>query len=149
MAIKDTLAHPPYLGFQLDWPLFIKIPFDAVGKTWEKNDYFNWQGYQLNPERIATLYNAGFVHHNTELEIQSKVGDRLSEMNSEQLLSLVQLLNQEVKDRTSSSKEFNEKRCKQSKFDDKQRGLIRSWLRHNNWAQEDFYRIRDYVLGEN
>jgi hypothetical protein len=25
--------HPSYLGFQIDWPVFVKIPFTADGKN--------------------------------------------------------------------------------------------------------------------
>ena len=46
------------------------------------------------------------------------------------------------------SEELKNKRCRQSKIDEKQRGLIRSFLRKNPWIEEDFYNFRDSVLGE-
>jgi hypothetical protein len=82
------------------------------------------------------------------LEVQTKVGDRLSEMNGNQLKTLVTLMNAEVKKRTSSTNEFENKRCKQSTLDDKQRGLIRRFLVGNRWIMEDFYKMRDTILGE-
>ena len=114
--------HPTWLGFQMDWPVFVKHPFDAANVSWTRGHHFNWQ--------------------------ENKVGDRLSEMNAEQLYTLVGLLNSEVKKRTSSAEELKNKRCRQSKIDDKQRGLIRSFLRKNPWITEDFYKFRDDILGD-
>tara|TARA_R100000541_G_scaffold58487_1_gene69793 strand:- start:224 stop:508 length:285 start_codon:yes stop_codon:yes gene_type:complete len=94
------------------------------------------------------MYASGYLYHNKDLEKENKVGDRLSEMNTEGLYSLVGLLNSEVKKRTTSAEELKNKRCRQSKIDDKQRGLLRSFLRKNPWITEDFYRFRDNILGE-
>ena len=58
------------------------------------------------------------------------------------------LLNVEVNKRTSSKTEFEAKKCKKSKIDDKQRGLIRRFLNVNRWITEDFYDIRDKVLAD-
>ena len=94
------------------------------------------------------MYAAGYLYHNQDLEKENKVGDRLSEMNTDQLYTLVGLLNGEVKKRTTSAEELKNKRCRQSKIDDKQRGLLRSFLRKNPWITEDFYKFRDDILGE-
>lgn len=140
--------HPRYLGWQVDWPVFVKYPFSADMKDWKRGEPFNWFERNMKPEKVAQLYLAGFLYHNEDLIIQNKVGDRLSEMNSAQLARLVNLLNEVVKDRTTTATEFNNKRCKQSKVDDKQRGIIRRFLINNKWIEEDFYRIRDIVLNE-
>ena len=140
--------HPHYLGLQIDWPLFIKIPFTADSKNWKKGEHFNWLERSIEESAVATLYASGYLHHNKELEVQNKVGDRLSEMDSRQLDSLVNLLNAEVKSRTSSTSEFESKKCKKSRIADKQRGLIRRFLNANRWINEDFYTIRDKILGE-
>jgi hypothetical protein len=141
--------HPSYLGWQLDWPVFVKVPFVSEGRTLKKGEHFNWIGmHHVTEEAVATLYAAGYIHHNRELEVQNKVGDRLSEMNGQKLASLVNLLNAEVKARTSSTTEFEKKRCKKSTLDNKQRALIRRFLLSNHWIQEDFYRIRDQLLSE-
>ena len=90
--------HPSYLGFQLDWPVFVKIPFTAGGKNLKRGEHFNWTGMVgVEADRVATLYAAGYIYHNTELEVQNKVGDRLSEMNGPKLDNLVNLLNVVVK----------------------------------------------------
>jgi len=140
--------HPTYLGWQVDWPVFIKQPVLANGKNWKRGDHFNWLERGLLQDKVATLYTSGYLYHNTELEVQTKVGDRLSEMSGKQLETLVNLLNAEVKGRTSSASEFETKKCKKSKIDDKQRGLVRRFLNNNRWVMEDYYRIRDTILGE-
>ena len=140
--------HPTYLGWQVDWPVFIKIPLMADSKNWKRGEHFNWFERGLNQDTVATLYASGQIHHNKELEVQTKVGDRLSELSGKQLETLVNLLNAEVKARTSSTSEFETKKCKKSKIDDKQRGLIRRFLNNNRWVTEDFYTIRDKILNE-
>jgi len=140
--------HPTYLGWQVDWPVFIKIPVSANGKNWKRGDHFNWLERSMDEDKVASLYVSGYLHHNKELEVQTKVGDRLSELAGKQLESLVNSLNIEVKKRTSSKSEFDAKKCKKSKVDDKQRGLVRRFLNNNNWVTEDFYNIRDKVLTE-
>jgi len=145
----DGYVHPPHLGWQVDWPVFVKRPFSAFGKPWRIGEEFNWQlQVGAQEDKIAQLYKSGYIQHNRDLEVTTKVGDRLSELNSEQLLSLVKLVNKEVQGRTSTTKEYNDKKIKQSRIDDKQRGLIRAWLNRNNWMLEDYYRIRDSILGE-
>ena len=140
--------HPTYLGWQVDWPVFIKRPLMADSKTWSQGEHFNWLERGIDQDKVATLYTSGYVHHNKELEVQTKVGDRLSELSGKQLETLVNLLNTEVKARTSSASEFDTKKCKKSKIDDKQRGLIRRFLNNSRWITEDFYTIRDRILND-
>jgi len=140
--------HPTYLGWQVDWPVFIKQPVLANGKNWKRGDHFNWMERGLLQDKVATLYTSGYLYHNAELEVQTKVGDRLSELSGKKLETLVNLMNAEVKSRTSSASEFSAKKCKKSKIDDKQRGLIRRFLNSNHWISDDFYRIRDTVTNE-
>jgi len=147
MAVIRDGMHPRYLGWQVDWPVFIKMPFSADGKHWKRSEHFNWAERELEMKDVASLYAQGFIYHNSELAKTNKVGDRLGELNKEQLHSLVVQLNSIVKERTTTSKEFQDKRCKQSKIEDKQRGLIRRFLNRNPWIVEDFYRLRDYTLG--
>jgi len=148
MAINRDGMHPRYLGFQVDWPVFVKMPFTADGKHWKKSEHFNWAERDLEVKDVASLYAQGFIYHNTELNKVNKVGDRLSEMNADELHRLVVQLNAIVKERTTTTKEFNDKRCKQSKIEDKQRGLIRRFLNRNPWIVPEFYDMRDHILGE-
>jgi len=148
MATITDGMHPRYLGWQVDWPVFVKMPFIADGREWKRLEHFNWAERGIDQKQVATLYATGHIYHNYELEKQTKVGDRLGELNAEQLKRLVVQLNDIVKKRTTTQKEFQDKRCKQSKLEDKQRGLIRRFLNRNQWIVEDFYEIRDYILGE-
>lgn len=138
--------HPTYLGWQIDWPLFIKVPLTSDGKNWSRGEYYNWFERDIDPSDVSSLYNTGKIHHNKELEVQNKVGDRLHELDGKQLDALVNLLNAEVKKRTTSTSEYTSKKCKTSKIDDKQRGLIRRFLNSNNWITEDFYAFRDKII---
>jgi len=145
---NNTDMHPVYLGWQVDWPLFVKIPFSSGGKNWTKGEEFKWAELGVEQDRVAKLYSISYVHHNPALEKQNKVGDRLHEMNEDQLKKLVNLLNAELKSRTVSTRDYNEKRCRQSRIADKQRGLIRRFLYSNKWCEEVYYDIRDNILGE-
>lgn len=138
--------HPNYLGWQVDWPVFVKAPFIADGKQWELAEHFNWLNRDIDPQAVSRLYNTGFIYHNKELEVETKVGDRLGEMSMSQLDTLVTLLNAEVKSRTNSTAEYTSKKVKQSKIEEKQRAFVRSFLRHNRWVEEKFYEIRDNIL---
>lgn len=148
MATNTDGMHPRYLGWQVDWPVFVKIPFSADGHEWKRQEHFNWAERGIDRETVATIYSTGHIYHNYVLEKQNKVGDRLGELNAEQLKRLVVQLNDIVKRRTTTTKEFQDKRCKQSKLEDKQRALIRRFLNRNQWIVEDFYEIRDYILSE-
>jgi hypothetical protein len=124
------------------------MSLSADNKEWKRDEHFNWLERGIEADKVARLYASGYLHHNRDLEVQTKVGDRLSEMNGNQLKTLVTLINAEVKKRTSSTTEFENKRCKQSTLDDKQRGLIRRFLVSNKWITEDFYAMRDTILGQ-
>ena len=90
--------HPSYLGWQVDWPVFIKMPVTADNRDWKRGDHFNWLERGLHQDKVAILYASGYLYHNEELVVQTKVGDRLSEFSGKQLELLVNLLNSEVKE---------------------------------------------------
>ena len=142
------MAHPPYLGWQIDWPVFIKAPFTADDKVWAKGEHFDWVNRDIKPSAVAQLYNSGYLYHNKELEKETKVGDRLDELTASQLQTLVNLLNAEVKSKTNSASEYTSKKIKFSKIESKQRAFVRSFLRHNRWIEEKFYEFRDGILNE-
>lgn len=147
MKVKQEI-HPIYLGWQIDWPIFIKIPFTSGGRSWVKGEEYKWMNHGFDQSAVAKLYSIGYVHHNPALEAQNKVGDRLHEMDAAQLKTLVRLLNVELKDRTVSTKDYEIKRLRQSAIPAKQRGLIRGWMYSNKWSEEIYYTLRDKVLGE-
>jgi hypothetical protein len=143
--IKNGI-HPSYLGWQVDWPLFVKIPFTGGGRDWMKGQEYKWLELGVNQDKVAKLYSIDYVHHNPDLEKQNKVGDRLQELNRTKLNSLVKLLNAELKSRTVSTKAYDEHRCRQSALDDKQRALIRRFLYSNKWCEEVYYKILEGLI---
>ena len=141
------------LGFQEDRPVFVRLPFNAYNKSWKVGEEYNWQAYSCRVEdvdkvrlRTKVQYDTGFLHHDSAREVEQKVGDRLGELNTEKLLSLVKQMNVIVKKRTTTEKEFQDKRVKQSKIPEKQRGILRAWLNRNPWALEEFYPLRDSYI---
>ena len=60
----------------------------------------------------------------------------------------MRLTNAMVKKRCTTDKEFQNKKVKGSLIEDKQRGLIRSWINRNSWALEEYYELRDSILSE-
>lgn len=138
-------------NFQYNTPVFVRSRHHSItwrGKTFSYNDYFPWQEMGVPVETVKILYDTDRLYHNEELEVQSRVGDRLAEFNNEKLATLVRLINQMVKARCTTDKEFQSKRVKISKLEDKQRGLIRSWINRNDWALDEYYEIRDKLLGD-
>lgn len=134
---------------QYNQPLFVRHRHRTLkwkGKEYTYNDYFPWQELYVPESTVRILFDTGMLYHNPDLEKETKVGDRLGEMNSEDLLSLIRQCNAIIKKRVTTVKEYEDKKIKQSKLDDKQRGIIRAWLYRNSWMQEDYYRLRDNIL---
>lgn len=141
------------LGFQEAKAVFVKVSFHSFGKNWKVGELYNWQEQSFREQdwdkiRLNTkrMYDLGKIHHDSQREVQNKVGDRLGELNTERLISLVKQMNAIVKERTTTTKEYQDKRIRQSKLPVKQRALIRAWLNRNLWAEEDFHKIRENLL---
>lgn len=139
-----------YLDLQIGVPVFIRgrDPLVYQGKTYKQNQHFPWLEINVPYETARSWFQAGLIYHNPELEKQVQVGDRLIEFEGESLEKLVDAINVIVKSRANSTTEFTKKRCKKSKIDEKQRGLIRSFLRNNLWIEEEYYELRDKMLDE-
>lgn len=140
-----------YKDLQVAIPVFVTragAPIRYNGQTYKQDQHFPWMELNVPYETMRMWFQLGMVSHNEELEKQTKVGDRLSELDGKGLEKLVDALNAEVKKRTNSTKEFTDKRCKKSRIDEKQRGLIRSFLRNNRWIEETFFEARDRILDE-
>ena len=142
------MSHPIYLGFQLDWPVFVKIPFKTGKRSWLRGDHFPWAELNLEPDRVANLYNNGYIYHNEELEKANEVGYKLAEFNKTELRKVVEQLNVRVKERTDSKEQYNKIRCRMSASMTKQRGLIRRFLHNNPSFEEDYYEIFDYITSK-
>lgn len=117
------------MPLQLDRPVFVKVPFTAGGRKLKKNQEFKWKELSVDEKTVLTFYNQRMIYHNSDLEIERKVGDGLEELDVTGLHVVVDNINTKVKAKTSSQADFDRKKCKKSKIADKQRGLIRSWRR--------------------
>lgn len=142
------MAHPTYLGFQVDWPVFVKRPFKAGKKRYERGEHFNWPEVGAEERDVAALFANGFIYHNPDLEAEHKVGYRLHELTTGQLRSLVSLLNDRVKSRTESKEQYNKIRVRVSRIPEKQRTMIRRFLHNNPSFEEDYYEIFEYAVSK-
>lgn len=136
------------IPLQFNRPLFVKRPFRSHGKFYKREEEFIWLTKNISESQVEQLYDAEFLIHSDELEKQNKGGDRLLELNAQQLRSLVEQMNNVVKKRTHSAEEFNRKKCKLSKLEDRQVAIIRRFLSLTPWIVEDFYEIMERLLKE-
>jgi hypothetical protein len=118
--------------FQPNRPLFIKVDgFQAAGKVWKRGEEFKWDLMEIPVDKIQSLYNQDFLHHNEELEEvvarSVKVGDGLEELSLVQLHTVVANINTKVKEKSTDNAKFLSRRCKISQHKEKQIGLIRGW----------------------
>jgi hypothetical protein len=148
MATIRTLmneAHPEYLGWQIDWPLYVKVPvLNVQGKVYSKGDYLPWAELKLDPSKIAQMYRQKMVYHNANFTKEEGYGDRLGEMSNHNLQSVVNLMNTELKKKhCSTDEEFKRKRCRKSTIGDTQRRFIRQFLAKNPYMTDYFLSIRD------
>lgn len=141
-------AHPEYLGWQMDWPLYVKAPVLTVkGKVYKRGDYFPWTELNLDPAKIAALYRTKQVYHNANFAQEDGTGDRLGEMTQPQLRSIVGLLNTKLKkDHCATEEDFKKKRCRQSNSLDTQRRFIRQFLSKNPYMTDYFKELRDSYI---
>lgn len=124
--------HTDY-PFQLDWPVFVKIPFQCRGRMLEAGSVFKWQEMGMDWERINVLYTQGQLFHDPELAEtldQTSVGDGLYDLDVDSLNDIAKQINKKVKEKTKTETEFNKYKCKLSLVKEKQIGLIRSWRRN-------------------
>ena len=125
------------MQFQLDRPVFVRIPFDARGKTWKVYEHLPWREMNMPQDKIQILYNNGFLIHNDESETQMQVGDGLEAIDSEGLKQIVDDYNDRLRKVISVDSQFIRRKCPSSKIATKQRGLIRSWRRNNlDWLEK-------------
>jgi len=141
-------AHPEYLGWQMDWPLFVKSPvLRTTNKVFKRGDYFPWAEMQLDPQKVSHLYNQKIVYHDANLAVNEGLGDRIGEISGTKLRNLAQMLNNELKKKHSATEEdFKRKRCRISSIPDTQRRFIRQFLSKNPYMNDYFLSIRDTYI---
>lgn len=141
-------AHPTYLGWQMDWPLYVKVPFLTMfTKTYHRGDYFPWSEVQADPEKIAVMYRQGMLYHDAYKAVEDGAGDRLGEISGRDLTSITGLLNTELKKKHCATEtEFKRKRCRSSSLPDVQRRYIRQFLAKNPYMGDYFKEIREMYI---
>ena len=135
--------------FQFDEPVFVRDRYNPItmkGKVYRYNDHFPWRELGLDEDRALALYNADRIYHNESLiETTHLVAPSL--LTPTNLETLVNLLNAEIKKKTTSVNQYNKKKVKQSKIREKQLGLLKTWRAHNQkWS--DMAEMYDTKLKE-
>lgn len=116
-------------AFDRNRPVFVRVPFMAGGRLWTRGKEFPWLTMSMKEYRVAALYNQGKLMHSDILEetLEVQVGDGLEKLGSDGLRAVVDSINAQVKAKTKNKTEYERKKCKLSRNDDKQRTLIRRW----------------------
>ena len=123
--------------FQIDRPVFVRIPFRMRKKTWEREEHLPWKEMNIDQDTVHIMYNVGKLYHSPEQEVSMQVGDGLEVVDADGLKQIVDDYNVRVKAITKTELEFKRRKCPSSKIADKQRGLIRSWRRNNlDWLNK-------------
>jgi hypothetical protein len=120
------------ISFQVDRPVFVRIPFTSSGRHYEVEEEYKWKEVAgISQEKAQQLYNVGYLIHRDDIEVKAEVGDGLTGMAIEELHSLVATINSKVKSKTKSENEFNKYKVKKSTLASKQIGILRSWRRNH------------------
>lgn len=116
-------------NFQHARPIYVKIPFRSNAKTYERGEEYPWQTLKVDVEKVTTLFNQGFLHHNDKHEEASKgtIGDGLDALSMDELKLVVEKINETVKTKARNNTEYLRKKVPTSKVKEKQIGHIRRW----------------------
>jgi hypothetical protein len=131
-------------------PVFVKFPqgLNFGGTKYKKSQEVPWVYLGIDEERIKILVQNDILYHSYELEKQNKVGDGLQEMSFDQLKTLYNLMNSELKNRSLTKEDYNKNKIKWSLVEDRLRANFRSWLYNNNWAKDLFMDKKEFVLSK-
>lgn len=118
------------IPFQLDRPVFVRIPFFAMGRQYKAGDEFKWKEVNVPDSKAIILYRERYIIHNPDLETKLQVGDGLETLEIESLNAIVDDYNKRIAALNLTAQEFATKKVKSSRIASKQRGLIRQWRRN-------------------
>jgi len=124
------MIRPEEFPFQVDRPTFVRVPFTANGRQWDRGEHFPWKELSVDDNKVRILYNQRTLFHDSTKETGMRVGDGLEALDVDGLSGLVDAINEKVKASCATTREYDKKRCKKSRVLDKQRGMIRSWRRN-------------------
>ena len=97
----STMIRQENMPFQIDRPVFVKHPFQSWGRQLKKGEEFKWKEIGVSEDKALILYTQGFIHHNSEFEVELKVGDGLEQLDVAGLHGLVDSINDKVKSKTT------------------------------------------------
>ena len=98
--------------FYADRPVFVKIPFSAAGRKWERGQHFDWSVRGIKEEKVALLYKQNFLLHDTKRVVEQKVGDGLDELSLEELMTLTDQINEKVAQHTTTKTNYTKSKVK-------------------------------------
>ena len=123
--------------FQYDRPVFVRVPFSAMGKNWKQGDIFPWKEMNVSDKTVVILYRERYLQHNDDYEIVAAVGDGLEALDMVGLEAIVDGYNKRIKLVTPNERAYQLKRIKSSKVPERQRNLIRQWRRiYSDWLDK-------------
>lgn len=116
-------------SFQHNRPVFVRTPFRSNAKDYKRGEEYPWQILKVDQDKVTSLFNQGFIHHNEahEEKTKGKIGDGLDELTIEELHVLVERLNKIVRTKAANKTEATKKKVPTSKVKGKQIGHIRRW----------------------
>lgn len=125
------MTRPLLPYFDPSRPVFVKQQAQLSGKVRKVGEIFDWQFFNVSFEKIQSLFFSDILHHNIELE-QQKAREvphkALEEMNIAELHIYIDVLNEKLKPKLKTAKEFSLKKCpKVPKDCDLQVRKIKSW----------------------
>lgn len=123
------------LRFDPRRPLFVSQPFSAFNRVWAVESNFPWEemGMDYQGDTIHQLYSGGMLQHRPDLEsvfieeAVKAVGDGLEQYTIEALHNLVGTINNKIKPKCKSAKEFHQRKVPHSRIQWRQVDLIRRW----------------------
>lgn len=130
-------------------PLFVThrhMPVISKSKTYKYGDLWPWRETGVPIESVKVMFDTFRVNHVPEWEEKEGIASpaQLTYTNLEKLITLV---NGKVKDATTSTQQYSQKKIKHSKVRDRQIGLIKTW-RVNNVRWEELINFYDKTLLE-
>jgi len=109
-----TRPFLPY--FNPSRPVFVKQNgLQAAGTIWKQGDRFKWENFGTPFDVIQQMFFNDQLYHNEEFEekeaVKVSVGDGLDDLTLEQLHIVVEKINEKVKAKVKTNKDYNEKKC--------------------------------------
>ena len=86
------MIRPEEFPFQVDRPTFVRVPFTANGRQWDRGEHFPWKELSVDDNKVRILYNQRTLFHDPAKETGMRVGDGLEALDVDERLNSVRLL---------------------------------------------------------